>query len=331
MSQATVDEHEVASVLDGDDRIYEALQEAVHRHEEKQDSERWQEYDIAGFTYDDLGASPWVLTELKKAGILDQTYGSSNSPNQYRVADLETARRALILAGDEVTSPDTAEDDMDAPEPHELFLDVVGHDEMISWFRRTIDRHADVHHLLVGEPGTGKSTITDEILRLPDTSLVVGAGSQSRAAGIVQTLVEERPTFLVVEEIEKMPKSDAEALLTLAGRGYIKQTKGDSTSNQRIEMDTTVFATANDRSKVSPDSLVSRFMEWRFEAYAATEFQEVCRGVLPRKHDTDESLAEYIAGEIHDRLGTTNPREAERIAQLADDRGDVDDLIMAMQ
>jgi hypothetical protein len=330
MGEAELDLHPVADTVQGDNRLYDALEKAVEEHEEKQDSERWDEYDHAGFTYSDLSVEPWTLSQLEQSGIITKTYSSGNSPNQYRVTDVEVARRALILASDERPAGDEETPDPEDVDVDDLFTDVVGYDECKKWLRRTIEKDAPVHHLLYGEPGSGKTTLTDDILELPNAHLVVGAGSQSSAAGVVETLAQHQPEYLVVEEIEKMSKRDAEALLTLCGKGYVKQTKGDGRSEQRIELDTNVIATANDYDKVTPDSLKSRLMEWHFPAYTLNEFVDLCVEILPRDHDVAEETAETVAHEVHARLDSTDPRDAVSVAQLVEDESEVQELVTAL-
>jgi len=325
-----VDAGEVASMASDireDDRLLSTLEQAVEVHKEKEGSSHWEEYSHAGFTYDDVGSPPWALSQLSQKGILEKVYSSNNSTTEYRVDDVTTAEEVLkIASGDHGTEadPEASLEDVDADS---LFENVVGRDQKKKWFRRTIAEDVTVHHLLYGEPGSGKSTITDEIVELPGARRVVMSGNQSSAAGIVDLLLEEQPTILVVEEMEKGTKADREALMTLCGQGYIEVTKGGGAGRDKVELDTKVFATANDLDSVTPPSLVDRFMTWEFEKYTFSEFKEVCIGVLPEKYPIDEDLAVHIARELYDRVGSSSVRTAEDVAKLARSRSEVEMLV----
>ncbi len=325
-----------------DERLLDAMVAAIDYQSEEADMDRWQEYPHVGFEVNDLGIHGWELSQLAGTGFITKSYSSSNK-SYWRVGidhgdgddhdwELlhEEAKEVVTLAvedeTDQATSGDPDYPSMDAVDVKSLFTDVVGYEDEKKWFRRTINRGKQVHHLLVGQPGSGKSMMLDDILELPGAHRVVFSGNSSSAAGIRDLLVKEKPRFLVVEEIEKGDKSDREALMTLCGQGYVEVTKGDRGS-EKVELGTTVFAAGNQSDKITPDSLVDRFMVWEFEQYDRDEFVEVCRGVLPREEDVDGDLSEFIAEELYDQYQNTSVRDALDIAGLSDDREDVRELV----
>jgi len=317
----------IASDIRDDDRLVSALESAVDVHKEKEGSDKWEEYDHAGFTYDDLGCPPWTLTQLCQKGVLKKTYSSNNGTTQYRVDDVDAAEEVLKIASGDHDSEADPEASLEDVDPESLFENVVGRDEKKKWFRRTIAEDVDVHHLLCGAPGSGKSTITDELVELPGARRVVLSGNQSSAAGIVDLLLEEQPTILVVEEMEKGSKADREALMTLCGQGYVEVTKGGGHGSEQVNLDTIVFATANDVDAITPPSLVDRFLTWEFERYSFEEFKEVCVGVLPEKYPIDEDLAAHIARELYERADSSSVRSAEDVAKLARTPHEVEMLV----
>lgn len=337
-----LDRDKLVEKVRNDERLLDAMVAAIDYQTEEADMDRWQEYPHVGFEVNDLGIHGWELSQLKETDFITKSYNSSNK-SYWRVGiDLgdgddhdwellhEEAKEVVTLAveneTDQTTSGDPEYPSMDGVDVEDLFTDVVGYEDEKKWFRRTIDRGKQVHHLLVGQPGSGKSMMLDDILELPGAYRVVFSGNSSSAAGIRDLLVEEKPRFLVVEEIEKGEKSDREALMTLCGQGYVEVTKGDRGS-EKVGLDTTVFAAGNQSDKVTPDSLVDRFMVWEFEQYDRDEFVEVCRGVLPREEDVDGSLSEFIAEELYDQYENTSVRDALDIAGLSDDREDVRELV----
>lgn len=336
------DRDALVAKIRNDERLFDALVAAIDYQSEEADMDRWQKHPHVGFEASDLGIRGWELSQLAETGFITKSY-DSNSSTYWRLGtdrgdgdeydwDLlhEEAKEVVTLAvedeTDQTESGDPEYPSMDDVDVADLFTDVVGYEQEKKWFRRTIDRGKQVHHLLVGQPGSGKSMMLDDILELPGAHRVVFSGNSSSAAGIRDLLVEEKPRFLVVEEIEKGEKSDREALMTLCGQGYVEVTKGDRGS-EKVELDTIVFAAGNQPDKITPPSLVDRFMVWEFEQYDRVDFVEVCRGVLPREEDVDADLSEFIAEELYDQYGNTSVRDALDIAGLADDEEDVRELV----
>lgn len=345
----TINTSELVDLIQSDDRLYAALERMVDFQLEAVHSDRWTDYDHAGFEASDVGLAGWEIPRFEQVGILERAYSSGNAkyfrlgtrdPEQPEGEQWthfhEEASVALEMAGgpDATTTPAAdaeqptrlADVDVDVDE---LFTDIVGREKAKKWIRRTIANRRQIHHLLYGPSGSGKSQLLEDVLDLPGAARFVGAGRQSTAAGITNFLLEHRPVFLVVEELEKFGRADAAALLTLTGKGYVESTKGDA-GQQTVELDTIVFANANDLERVTPEALTSRMMTWPFDAYTWAEFEEVCRVVLPREHDVDEALAEHIARAVYHDLESADVRDAERIAALAETRAEVDELTDAI-
>ena len=316
------------------------LEAAIAYQEEHIDSDLWTSYDHAGFETKDLGAMGWEPNQFVRHGLFNVAY-SSNSSTAWRIGQKvgdewehyhEHAATMLELArGDgsdhevEADGVGTPLDDLDVSK---LFTDVVGYEQEKKWYRRTLERRTQVHHLLVGEPGSGKSMMLDSIVEnVAGARRVVLAGNQSTAQGVVNILRAEQPPVLVVEEIEKGSKADREALMTLCGTGYIQETKADGRGGARIELDTIVFAAGNDRDAITPPSLVDRFLVWEYVQYNREEFVEVCTKVLPRDNNVSTGMAEAIGNKMYSQLGSTSVRDAQSIASLAEDVDEVDELV----
>lgn len=308
-----------------DDRILRVLENTIEWMNDPENQERMDQWDHVGFGATDVKANGWEFKKLLQEGLIEQTY-SSNAGTQYRVVHIDDAKQTLSASQspEEILETTREAEDID---PEELFNDVVGREKPKKWLRRTIDRGEQVHHLLHGPPGSGKSMVTDDIARLPGAKRVVLSGDSATAVGIRDTLL-ENPHYLIVEEIEKGSKGDRESLMTACGEGYVKVTK--SGVDKRVDLNTTVVATSNDIEAITPASLVDRFMQWRFDQYNRDEFVEVCVEILPRDHNVSVGLARYIAEQVYVDLDTTQVREAKRIAALADNEEEVDELIASI-
>lgn len=317
------------------------LSNAVTVQSDALDSDEWGSY-LQGFSPEDVQAVGWELGQLQRLGVVDKGI-STGSGTKWRLGHRddedwthhhEAVDALLQMAEDRGDGPPASAEvaggsspGLEAADPNEMFTDVVGYEQEKKWFRRTLSNEADVHHMLTGAPGSGKSMILDSILEhVPDARRVVYTGNQSTAQGVVEVLKQDRPSVLVVEEVEKGSKKDREALMTLTGQGYIQETKADGRSGETIELDTVVFAAGNDRSLITPPSLVDRFLTWEFTQYTREEFVEVCEGVLPRDYGISGRLARVIAASLYDETGSTSVRDASDIAELAETEEEVAEL-----
>ncbi|MDP3063822.1 MAG: hypothetical protein Q8O40_11535 [Chloroflexota bacterium] len=107
--------------------------------------------------------------------------------------------------------------------PEDLFDVVVGHEKLKQLFVLSLRAPQPVHILLVGPPATAKSIFLMELERLPRSRYAVG-GSSSRA-GIVDFIIEQKPRYLMIDELEKMDARDYSALLSLMGEGVVSRLK----------------------------------------------------------------------------------------------------------
>lgn len=316
-----------------DDRVLNVLKESIKWMENPDNENKMEKWDHYGFSCGDVGAQGWEFhTKLEPEGLVAKTH-DANSGSQYRVVDVEEANDYLERARSEqkgnseeqLPDPDLERREVETISSDELFDNLVGHEEKVKWIRKTIEEDLNVHHLLYGEPGSGKSVILDEIHKLQGARRVVMAGNQASAAGIRDIVLDEHPDYLVVEEIEKGSKADREALMTICGQGYVTKTK--SGESLEIQVDTTVIAAGNQLGKITPESLRRRFNKIPFEKYNEEEYADVCAGVLPDQCDVSAEFAREVAHEIYRLTKSTSVRRAERVARLCDDIDEVGELL----
>ena len=140
---------------------------------------------------------------------------------------------------------------------------------------------------LFGSPASAKTLMLEELARLPGSKYVLG--SNLSKAGLFEVLFNERPRYLILDELDKVDDEDnLSALLSLTERGGITETK--YRRYRMVKLKTWVFASANRLDRLPPE-LLSRFTKLRFRDYTDEEFLEVAVKVLASREGVAESLA----------------------------------------
>ena len=205
-----------------------------------------------------------------------------------------------------------------------IFDDIVGHNDIKEIFRMALASQKPNHILLVGPPGTSKTMFLEKVLKEYRDRAYFTLGAHSSKAGMLNTLFEKRPRYLLVDEIEHMPLSDQTALLSLMQSGIISETKIKKTRSTQLK--TWVFATSNGTKKLS-DALLSRFMVIELEKYSYEEFKDISVQLLVNSEEEEEEvdfdLANTIAEEVYRNFQHPNIRDVMKIGRIARNRDDV--------
>jgi Holliday junction DNA helicase RuvB len=179
--------------------------------------------------------------------------------------------------------------------------------------KRSLESDRPVHVLLHGVPGSAKSTFLLELGRLAGAKY--GLGSTSSKAGLRQVLMEFRPRYLIIDELDKISSSmDYAVLLSLMESGIV--TKDLFNGHEEVCLKTWVFAAANRIRKI-PEELLSRFVRLRIKRYTVKEFIQVARNVLVEREGHDEQYALEVAVSVVKNLNSRDIRDAIRVASLA--------------
>jgi len=135
---------------------------------------------------------------------------------------------------------------------------------------------------------------------------------------VIDYLFENRPEYLLIDEIDKVAPKNQTFLLNLMETGIVSETKFGKT--REMTMNTSVFATSNDIRKLSA-ALCSRFFEVQMEPYTYEEFYGITLRLL---HDRAR-----VAPTIADAVWSTskNLRDCVRIGRLARSEEDVNFLV----
>jgi Holliday junction DNA helicase RuvB len=274
--------------------------------------------DDLGYEWHQIPAQPATLNKLVLQGILKVNFKSHSSTNYRLNIPIEEAEKLL-----EPEAVMEAEEER-AEIPNDLLDIIVGHDQAKRVIGRCLMAEKPVHVLLAGPPATAKSLFVMEISRLPNSRYALG--SSSSKAGIVDFLLEQRPRYLIVDEIERMTSEDQSALLSLMESGIVTRLKKGM--REKIKLNTLVFATCNRPERLPPE-LRSRFLTLHFREYSPDDFKRVVVGVLTRREETSPELAAYIADRLAGR--TRDVRDAVRVARLCSSKEEVDTMIETME
>jgi len=198
------------------------------------------------------------------------------------------------------------------------FQEIVGRDDIKLILNKALLSVRPIHILLVGEPGCAKTLFLTEIMRRVKTSLFV-VGSNTTKAGLVNQLFERRPKFVLIDELEKMNKTDQMSLLHLMETGIISEIKINKT--RQIELASWVFATANSYEKII-QPLLSRFTILEMPEYNLEEFTEIAL-IRLAKVNVDKCITRVIAERVWNELGSRDIRDVIKVARLTDTIQDV--------
>ena len=104
-------------------------------------------------------------------------------------------------------------------------------------------------------------------------------GSSSSRAGLQERLLEQRPSLLLIDELDKMDGRDLGALMSLMEGGWVARTKVGRIADETL--DCRVVAASNTLR------LLSRFAVTRLHPYTTDEFRQGVVGLLQRREGLD--------------------------------------------
>ncbi|MFB5598876.1 MAG: ATP-binding protein [Nitrososphaeraceae archaeon] len=197
------------------------------------------------------------------------------------------------------------------------FGDIVGYEDIKQIFKMSLESEKPVHILLVGPPASAKTLFMLECMKLERSFFTLG--SHSSKAGMIDYLFENRPRYLLIDEIEYMPFKDQSALLSLMETGILTETKSQKTRNTLLK--TWVFATCNNKNKLLTP-LLSRFMVFHLKPYSRYKFIEISNNILVNS-GTSFEIANTISEIVWSKLKSKDIRDSVKIAKLAKTKNDV--------
>lgn len=273
----------------------------------------------------DVPVNATRLYHLETKGIIDRVM-DTNSTTAYSIVDREWLKNQVdaidnsFSEGREVVHHSfPSEDELDEG----LFDDVIGYEDVKWLLRRGLTTDEITNFLLVGPPGSAKTVFLLCIRDLQDAVFVPGADSSS--AGFLEALFENKPKYVLVDEVDDMSTDNQKSMSSYMETGIAKETKYDKTREMKINAKT--FGSANKLGPIQ-DHILDRFNVLQFDKYDRDEFLNVCEHMLPSKEGVTEDEAVTIAELLWEKKRTSDVREAIRVARLS--RGDPERVIDVM-
>jgi len=262
------------------------LQEVLERFVREERACRQKDY-FLGLEWFQVQSNPKYLNSLVIRGLLRIEFKSNNTTT-YVLEDLELTDRVLGKLRGETIDLDLTEPEGRLPE--DFLNTLVGYNDLKELIIRSLTAERPLHILLIGPPASGKSIVLSEIGRLPRSRFALGGSSTK--AGITQLVAEQRPRYLIIDEIDKANNEDLSTLLSLMESGLVSITKGHR--QEQIRMKTWVFAGGNSLKNIAPE-LASRFHIVHMEPYTKEDFEIVAERVLTMRENTVPDIARLIS------------------------------------
>jgi len=278
----------------------------IARFEDSHDMEK--EYKI-GWSWRHVRIWPATLSRLFKDGHLENVF-HSNSYTGYRLSDLG---KKLVVGAESEENPVASNEPIPTDE---LFEDIIGHDEVKELLTACLLAEKPVHVLLAGPPALAKSLFLWDIEQAAGERAIWLVGSATSKAGLWDVVAERKPQLILIDELDKMSAADTAALLSLMEGGRLVRVKRGRELNFSNQVK--VVAASNRLNMLSPE-LRSRFAIRKLTAYSRSDYLTVVRGVLVRRENLDDELADEIARRL-DGL-SQDVRDSVRVARLAPQLG----------
>jgi Holliday junction DNA helicase RuvB len=291
-----------------DEKVREVLKKAIEAHQRA--IEKYGDSNL-GFEWYEVQAAPQLLNKLVREGFLVVSY-KSNKSTMYKVVDPKSLAIMIEQVEQMIREGEVEAEYGPIEIPPDLFSIIVGHDDVKEVINRSLSSDSPVHILLHGSIASAKTMFLEELARLPKSRFVVG--SSLTKAGLIEVLFEDKPRFLIIDELDKIETEDnLAALLSLMERGIVTETK--YRRHRSLTLKTTVFASANRVERIPPE-LLSRFLKLYFRDYTPQEFIEVTVDVLTKREKVSPQVAFHIGEKVLRELGSKDVRDCVKIARL---------------
>jgi Holliday junction DNA helicase RuvB len=207
-----------------------------------------------------------------------------------------------------------------------LFDNIYGYDNIKKLFRMALQSTHTTSILLSGPPASAKTLFLQCLMNLHNSYFI--DCSNATKSGLVDYIFDNKPKYLLLDELDKLSRKDQTFLLNLMETGIVSEIKHNKIRSMEIK--TLVFATSNTVEKII-QPLQSRFFIVRLEPYTYEQFFDITVRLLTtisNQHNVDEEIAKVIADTVWNTSSTTrNIRDCVRVAKMAKSVEDVKWLV----
>src|SRR5919197_701264 len=206
----------------------------------------------------------------------------------------------------------------------DFFEYIIGYNDIKKFLRMSINTEEPIHILLIGPPASAKTMfIKSMMMKLNNNSFFTDGGNSTKA-GMLEYIFDNKPKYLLIDEIDKMSTKDQTFLLNLMETSVISETKHGKIRTEVLK--TWVIASSNNISNITP-ALKSRFFIIELEPYNYEQFCQITKRLLIKQHKVNEEIAKATAHMVWNKMRSRNIRDCVRIGRMAKSVQDVDFII----
>jgi holliday junction DNA helicase RuvB len=195
-----------------------------------------------------------------------------------------------------------------------LFADIYGCDDIKKLFKIVLESNHTCSILLTGPPASAKTLFLQSMMKLKDSHFI--DCSSASKSGIVDYIFQQKPKYLLLDELDKLSRRDQTFLLNLIETGIVSETKYNKTRSMQIK--TSVIATSNNIEKIIPP-LQSRFFVVKLEPYTYEQFYEITvRLLTSNDNNVDDEIARATADTVWNTTQTKMAKSVEDIKWIVE-------------
>jgi Holliday junction DNA helicase RuvB len=210
-----------------------------------------------------------------------------------------------------------------------FFSEIVGYADIKKLMLRCVqssDREP-VHVILDGPPASAKSMFLLQMQKKLQNAYYVDC-TNATGPGMVDYLFDNDVKFLLLDEVEKMSRTDQNVLLNVMETGMLTSTKVRKTRTK--EMNLSIYATTNDIDEISKP-FRSRFLGFSLPEYKYEDFCEIAEKLLAIRYGHDEELSLKVADTVWNKMGSKDVRDLLKVGKLSNTVDDVDFVAITLQ
>ncbi|HEY9386914.1 MAG TPA: ATP-binding protein [Nitrososphaeraceae archaeon] len=112
-----------------------------------------------------------------------------------------------------------------------LFENIYGYDNVKRLFRMALQSAQNTSILLSGPPTSAKTLFIQSLMKLNGSYFI--DCSNATKSGVVDYIFDNKPKYLLLDELDKLSRKDQTFLLNLMETGIVSETKYNKTRSMR--------------------------------------------------------------------------------------------------